>query len=127
MPSPFGSVTKRKIANMVTHRPRSRPRKRPSPAGHRERWEAPYGRGPDRPPRRKVAYAPDRGPPLRDAVAQRRSSATPRQVHTQKDYGAAHDLVRPEALAQEDDARGDAGEGDEVLVHQHPVGPDAAY
>ncbi len=39
----------------------------------------------------------------------------------------AQDLVHPKALPKEQDPRSDPGQGYEVLVDEHPVGPDAAY
>src|SRR5215213_7800670 len=58
-----------------------------------------------------------------------RSSGQPSsasEVDAAEDDGAAQDLVHPDALPQEHDPRADAGQRDEVLVHEHPVGPDAA-
>src|SRR3712207_1980001 len=54
------------------------------------------------------------------------ASPAPGEIHAEEDDHAAHDLIHPELLPEEDDARCDPGEGDEVLVDEHPVGADAA-
>src|SRR3712207_5684370 len=54
------------------------------------------------------------------------ASPAPGEIHAEEDDGAAHDLVHPELLAEEDDAQCNPGEGNEVLVDEHPVGADAA-
>jgi hypothetical protein len=50
---------------------------------------------------------------------------TPGQVHAREGDGPADELLRPQHLPEEDDARGDPREGDQVLVDEDPVGPDA--
>jgi hypothetical protein len=64
--------------------------------------------------------------PVRDGVPPARAHPTSLaagQVYAEEDDGPAQQLVYSETLSQEHDARDDAGEGDEVLVDQHPVGP----
>src|SRR5919202_3901433 len=48
------------------------------------------------------------------------------QVHAHEDNGPAHDLLRTEGLAEKDYTGGYAGRGDQVLVDEHLVCPDAA-
>lgn len=48
----------------------------------------------------------------------------PRQVNAGQDHERAERLLEPEALSEQYDPCGDAGEGDEVLVDEHPIRPD---
>lgn len=41
------------------------------------------------------------------------------------EYYSTADELDPENLGEEDDTRGNLGDGDQVLVDQHQVGPDA--
>src|SRR5215203_2736580 len=50
-----------------------------------------------------------------------------RQIHADEDHEPAYDLVDAKRLSEEHYARGDPHYGDEVLVDEHPVRPDAAY
>src|ERR687893_2754875 len=54
-----------------------------------------------------------------------RSSLAPGQVHARERDGPADDLLHSQHLPEKHDARGDPREGDQVLVDEHPVGPDA--
>ena len=49
------------------------------------------------------------------------------QIDAEQDHDSAGDLVDPQRLAEEHDARGDPNDGDEVLVDEYPIRPDAAY
>src|SRR5215208_7413347 len=49
------------------------------------------------------------------------------QIDAEEDHDSAGDLVDPQRLTEEHDARCDPDDGDEVLVDEHPVRPDAAY
>src|SRR5215210_438593 len=50
----------------------------------------------------------------------------PGQVHTDQDNRSTDDLLDPESLPKEDDPGGHAHHGDQILVDQNPVRPDAA-
>src|SRR5215211_4313856 len=50
----------------------------------------------------------------------------PGQVHTDHDNRSTDDLLDPECLPEEDDPGGYAHRGDQILVDQNPVRPDAA-
>src|SRR3954467_1496199 len=49
------------------------------------------------------------------------------EVDTEKDNSAAYDFIGSQALGEEDNTGDHTRQGDEVLVDEHPVGPDAAY
>src|SRR5215211_9540211 len=49
------------------------------------------------------------------------------QIDAEQDHNSAGDLIDPQGLAEEHDARRDPDDGDEVLVDEHPIRPDATY
>src|SRR5215217_8749421 len=49
------------------------------------------------------------------------------QIDAEEDHDSAGDLIDPQRLSEEHDARCDPDDGDEVLVDEHPVRPNAAY
>ena len=53
------------------------------------------------------------------------STASPGKIHAKEDNHTADDLLDPKALSKENDARGNPRDGDQVLVDQDPIGPDA--
>src|SRR3712207_4602900 len=58
-------------------------------------------------------------------ISRRSGSLAPGQVDPGQQYRRAYRPVDPESLGEEHDARDDPDEGDEVLVDEHPVRPDA--
>ena len=48
------------------------------------------------------------------------------QIDAEQDHDPADDLIDPQRLAEEHDTRRDPDDGDEVLVDEHPIRPDAA-